>query len=295
MRHVYRCVAALAVVTLLIGCSPSDNGQSREVEPTTTVTPAGGEVTITRTVFQIVYKLQGVSATSATVGLMSNRQLSFVPELPADSTVAPGQIVGAADVDPDVEAALEAGAATSSIDESRLGQLQSLKGPIVTPVGGVLELNGGVPVVRSPGIDVVVGLTPIQDLRYQSLQFTGRATIETVVGQREAACEAVWVQQSESESTDQLSELHCRLPDYIETAPGLRARVVLESQRFEDTVVVPNIYIGYDAATDGYFIRVLDNGHELTIPVVVGVTDGVVRVITSDVPVGATLVLPVEK
>lgn len=297
---------ALGVVVLLGGCfssNPQSGGSSQAAAPNTSIggSSDGADVVIGRRDFQVTYKLDAVSASSARVGLMSNRQLSFVASVAADSSVTQGQTVGEAVIDPDVEAALEAGSLTSGIDEARLGQLRGFEGPIVTPVGGVFGLVGTFPVVHAPGIDVVTALTPIQDLRYQSLGFTGRAVIETVVGQREVACEAVWTQQPEApgESGDGTqsgpSELHCRLPGYLETAPGLRAQVVLESQRFEDVVVVPNIYVGYDEATDGYFVKVNDAGLVSTIPVVVGVTDGVVRVITSDVPVGAVLVSPEEE
>jgi hypothetical protein len=80
----------------------------------------------------------------------------------------------------------------------------------------------------------------------------------------------------------------------LETAPGLRAQVILESERFQDVIMVPNIYIGYDPSSDGYVIRVIESDEVVIIPVTVGVTDGVVRVITSDVPVGAVLVPPEE-
>gem|GEM_PF-1091055 len=306
MKLMRRSVVILGVVVLLGGCSssesPSVEGQQVGAPDTSTGEPSdGGDVVIGRRDFQVIYRLDAVSASSATVGLMSNRQLSFVPSVTADSAVSEGQTVGQAVIDPDVEAALEASSGASSIDKARLGQLRALEGPVVAPVGGVFGLVDTFPVVHAPGIDVVVALNPIQDLRYQSLGLTGRAVIETVVGQREVACEAVWTQQLEvaRESSDGLesgaSEFHCRLPRYLETAAGLRAQVVLESPRLEDVVVVPNTYVGYDETTDGYFIKVIDAGVVSTVPVVAGVTDGVVRVITSDVPLGAVLVSPEEE
>lgn len=308
MRLMHRYAVALGLLGLLVGCSSSTSTPSVDGSNIgATVSPTGGssdgvdvDVVIERRDFQVTYKLDAVSAISVRLGLMSNRQLSFVASVPVGSAVTQGQTVGTAVVHPDVVAALEVSSLTSSIDDGRLRQLREFESPIVTRVGGVFELVGGFPVVNAPGIDVVAALTPIQDLRYQSLGFTGRAVIETVVGQRDVACEAVWTQQPDiaggpaEGSKAGGSELHCRLPGFVETAQGLRARVVLESERFENVVVIPNIYIGYDATTDGYFIKVVDAGVESTIPVTVGVTDGVVRVIVSEVPVGAVLVPPRE-
>ena len=157
-------------------------------------------------------------------------------------------------------------------------------------------MEKGQPFVRDPGVDVVVDLLPIQYLRYQSLEFSGWASIETLVGERRVACAAVWVQPSAGKTAgvDVPYELHCRLPSYVETAAGLRSSLELRSAVYADVVVIPNIYVGYDPSTDGYYIRVIQDGEVLSLPITVGVTDGVVRVVTSDVPEGATLVRPNE-
>lgn len=305
---------SIGILALLSGCSPAEpsageRGEVINAEASTAAPPDVPGVVIRRADFQIIFRLDGVSSSSDAVGLMSTPQLTFVASLPPDATIARGQAVGEAVISPEILAALEAASLTSDIDAGRLLRLKDLEGPIMAPVGGILALDGPLPVVRSLGIDVVVPLTPLQYLRYQSLRFTGRAVIETVVGAREVACEGVWIQQQGvfgdaifgdgSVDFDGVpagsSELRCRLPGHIETAPGLRSRVVLESQRMEDAVVVPVIYVGYDDETDGYTLKVIENGVVSTIPVVVGVTDGVVRVITSPVPIGAELVLPEEE
>lgn len=299
----------LVVLALVSSCSPSEPyaGEGGEVIgdwPSQESPPDTPGVVIRRADFQITFRLEGVSASSDAVGLMSTPQLTFVASLPPDTTVARGETIGGAAISSDVLAALEAASLTSDIDAGRLLRLKDLEGAIVAPVGGILVLDGPLPVVRSPGIDVVVPLTPLQYLRYQSLRFTGRALVETVVGAREVACEAVWIHQQGGLGeaiqdlygvVDGSSELRCRLPGHIETAPGLRALVILESQRFENAVVVPVVYVGYDAEADGYTLNVIEDGVVSTIPVVVGVTDGVVRVITSPVQVGAELVRPEEE
>lgn len=291
--------ACLLIAALLAGCS---SGPAAPDFPLPDDLATGGEDVLSRAVigqrdFQISYRLEGVSARSAAVRLMSNRNLRFIPSVALDSAVAKGQAVGEAAVAPDIREALEAGAENSSIDRSRLEQLFALEGPLTAPVGGVLAVEDDLPVVRSPGINVVVDLTPLQELRYQSIAFTGRAVIETVIGERNVPCLAVWVKKTEILEPDPFSprgasELHCRIPSHIETAPGLRAQVRLASQLVEDAVVVPNIYIGYDETTDGYYLNVFDDGATSRLPVVVGVTDGVVRVITTPVPIGAELALP---
>lgn len=69
----------------------------------------------------------------------------------------------------------------------------------------------------------------------------------------------------------------------------------LSSRPVENAVVVPNIYIGYDETADGYYLNIADNGTVSRTTVTVGVTDGVVRVITSPLPVGARIVLPEDR
>jgi hypothetical protein len=190
-----------------------------------------------------------------------------------------------------VQAALQAGAATSSLDRGELRQLAALRAPVVSPVSGVLTSAAGHPAIRDPGVDIVAGLLPIQYLRYQALEFSGRASIETVIGQRQIPCAAVWVQPAGTSSSSSGSpyELHCRLPSYVETAAGLRGLVILKSTPYKNVIVVPNIYVGYDQRTDGYYINLQSGGRKKKVPIRVGVTDGVVRIITSKVPLGATL------
>jgi hypothetical protein len=294
VRRVRRSIV-VAMFVVLASCShadvaPGDGGVSTDESSSEAV------VAVRQADFQITYKLDGVSATSRSVGLLSNQDLRFVPRVDAGTTVSRGQTIGTAAIDAGVKAALEAGAPHSSIDMGLLERLRGLEGLIAAPVAGVLTLDGVRPVVSSPGIDVVVPLTPIQDLRYQSLRFVGEASIETIVGERTVVCEAIWTQapQGDEESEDgppaESAELHCRLPNHIETAAGLRARITLTSELIPEAVVVPDAFIGYDETTDGYFITVLEDAQNVVVPVVVGATDGVVRVITSDVPIGAKLV-----
>ena len=297
-----RIVAAAATAAALSGALTACTAgatQSPATQETEALEPTPGAdadpIVIQRADFQIRYRLEGITRDSDTVALTSNPQLTFVSAVPDGQSVDRGQTLGAVMVEPEVRAGLESGATTSRLAQSRLDRLLSLESDVRAPVGGILRGSS----LASVGIDVVVDLTPIQGLRYQSLSFSGRATVETVVGEREVACEAVWAEPgtpgelgaAEGADVDATaSQLHCRLPAHVETAAGLRAQLALESEAFPDVVVVPNIYVGYDTLTDGYVITVDEDGTPRTIPVDVGVTDGVVRVITSEVPIGATLV-----
>ena len=240
--------------------------------------------------------LQGQSVNGSAIDLLSNPQLSFVPSVANNSAATQGAKVGQAIVDPSVQAALQAGATASSIDRSELGQLSTLQGPVVAPVSGIFALVGGRPMLEAPGVDVTVGLLPLQYLRYQAIPFSGQATIETVVGQQHVPCAAVWVEPVDPSSSTASSGmpyvLDCRLPRYVETAAGLTGQVTLSSPTYSNVVVVPNLYIGYDTATDGYFVNISVDGKPQMLPISVGITDGVVSVVTSAAPLGATL-LPV--
>lgn len=297
--------SALVVVVglLLSACTAApvaSGGTAPSATPAvSTADPSPEPVTLRRQDFQITYRLDGSTQASTAVGLTSQRKLMFVPEIAADSFVTAGQRVGSTVVDPSVRQILESGGA-QSVDRSRLAQLVAMAGDVVAPVSGQLRLDGPVPAVIAPGIDVVAPLSPIQDLRYQSLRFTGDATVETVVGQRSVACAAIWIEASPQasqppESGQDFSLLRCRLPGHIETAPGLRSQIVLRSELIPDAVVVPNILVGYDPSTDGWFLTVRQRGGQERLPVLVGATDGVVRLITSPVPLGAVLLRPEER
>jgi hypothetical protein len=191
-------------------------------------------------------------------------------------------LVGSIEVDPETAKSLAIG--SSTVNDARLTELSKSEGPVLAPVPGRLRGPASQAQVTAPGIDVVVDLTPIQNLRYQSLLFAGEADIETVIGQRSVPCLAVWVEDG--------SGLHCRLPSYVETAPGLRAEVVLRSVKIEGATLVPNSYVGYDQDGDSYFVIVESPTGRERVPVTVGATDGVVRVITSGLSGGLSLVRP---
>lgn len=285
-------MSALVLSSLLFGCTSSS--QPPPSVSVSGVQPAATEVTIRRTDFQIRYVLDGTSVESRSIPLISNRELSFVPAPTlanvADQRVRAGQVLGRSVVDPAVRETLSARGPGSSVDAAELSQLRALRGRVVAPADGVLRLVTGEPVIESSGVDAVVDLLPIQYLRYRSLRFSGRAFVETVLGARAVPCIAIWISLGDGGASTYT--LHCRLPGYVETAAGLPTRLTLTSARWRDVVVVPNVYIRYDRAAGSYFIVATVDGEKRKILVSVGPTDGVARVVTSAVPVGATLLAP---
>lgn len=250
---------------------------------------------VARRDFQIQYRLEGRTAPSERVGLVSNQRLTLEPSVANGDTIAAGQLVGGASIDPDVLAELRGRAEVSNIDAGQLERLSGLEGDVVSPVAGVFDAANA-SIVRA-GIDVAVDLSPVQALRYESLRFTGKASVETIAGQREIACEAVWLEPAAPGDADWGSggsgrRLRCRLPAFVETAPGIPATLTLLSELLPDAVVVPNVFVGYDGASDTYYVNVWRDGTDAEptrFDVTVGVTDGVVRVVTSELPVGAAL------
>jgi hypothetical protein len=243
----------------------------------------------------VTYRLEGTTEDSAQVGLLPNPQLVLSSSLAEGARVTVGSDLGVVDVDPRVAAQLGSGGSETSVDRSRLAQLKSMGGKLTSPIEGEFSKRSGTPVVIGAGIDVVVSLTPIQHLRYRSFRFSGQAIVETVVGVRQVGCAAVWTEVTPIQGDDAASaRLHCRLPKLVETVAGLRTRLVLATERINDAVVVLNSYIGYDLKADGYFLILSEGGGQRRLAVIVGATDGVRRIILSEVPVGATLVRPTE-
>lgn len=155
-------------------------------------------------------------------------------------------------VDPANEAQL--GGAEGTVAASRLGVLRGRTGEVVAPVAGV-------------------------------------ADVETVVGQRKVECQAVWLSaKDDGEDAGAGSRVHCRLPDNAETVAGIPAVMTLASPKLTDVIAVPYLFVGLDAAGEDYVVNVVEGDSTVERPVVVGVTDGVRRVIHSGINPGDELV-----
>lgn len=288
-------LAALAVVVVVaVVFATSRAGTPAVPAPDTTSAGSSDElepVLVAKRDFSLKLTLDAETVESGSVPLRPHSGLQAQVDV-APGTVARGQLLGQLRVDPTSLAAADG--AASNATRSQVGLLRAQAGPLRAAVSGELRSSSGGPVIQAPGIDVVASLSPIQALRFGSSRFTGRAVLETVVGQRLVPCDALWVQPANADSQDSGATvpLHCRVPGYVETVAGLRATLQITSPVIKDAVVVPTSALRYDRESDGYSVTVLANGTQKSVPVTVGLTDGVARVITSPLPVGAEIVFP---
>lgn len=293
-RGVRAVVVALFVVAAG-GCTGQEaQGTTAGVATAATTTASPGEaLTVAPSRFEVRYRLDATTAASAAVGVDVPFGTVFRPKA-AEGRVRAGDVVGALEMRSGW-AAVEEG----TVEQSRAAAVSSRLGPVRAPVSGILRASSSSVQVAKPGLDVVIALRPLQELRYRGMSFTGSASVETVLGQRQVRCEAVWIAprggtevvgaESESSST---SQAHCRLPDNVETAPGLPAVLTLTSQALPDVIAIPAIYVGLDATGSNYVARVESGGTVVERPIVVGATDGVRRVVVSGLKPGDR-VLPV--
>lgn len=170
-----------------------------------------------------------------------------------------------------------------SVAEPNGSAVEEAAGRTATVVRRDLTLSFTLEAVTSgvpESIDVAATLTPIQYLRFISRPFTGKATVETVMGQRQFACKSLLADQADATEGEAVATLRCRIPAAAETVQGLRARLSITSDTVKNVLVVPNLFIGYDEQRNGYYVN-LAKGDKTAVEV--GVTDGVVRVITAGV------------
>lgn len=296
----------LVVVALVAGAVAWSSGVGRRgltiVAPRADAAPGQTSldpaVTVVRRDFQIRLSFDAQTSAGSTVVLSPHPGLSAV--VPAWQRMAePGERIGELRLAPAVVAAAKAspGAATDAQVELLRAQTGRLSTPVVGPIR---HPEGSGPVIDSPGIDLVATLSGLQDLRFRSAAFTGTATVETVLGQRTIPCAWLWLAApaasggSAGDAGDQApgTQLRCRLPASAETAPGLRARLTIASAPVRHAIVVPNRYLQYSLKADSYTVSVRRGGAVKQVEIAVGATDGVARVITSKLRVGAELVLP---
>jgi len=254
------------------------------------------QATVARRDFQIAYQLNATTYRSTAVPLAIPEGAVWADHVADGTTLTAGQTVGHTSVDPAYQAQLARSAATSRIDAARLRALPALSETITAPVAGAVKVADGQISIQATGIDVVASLTGIQQLRLTAMVISGEAGVETVDGQRSIGCQSLWTVPTDTSADPGgapdavAATLHCRLPQVVQTAPALRASLHVASPVIPDAVVVPDTMLGYDAT--GYTVTVRQDGTQTVVPVDVGPSDGVVRVITTPLPVGAQLVAP---
>lgn len=284
------CGVALTACGPSSGTEPAAEGGPSATAPSADDAPVGR---LERREFQMSYRLDGVTVDSDRVLLDVRDGLELTPAdgVVDGAMVTDGTVVGTTRVEQSRAAALEQGAQQSSMDRATLVALRAFEGDVVAHATGPVDLTSSPPSVVASGIDVTAPLTPLQSLRYASTTFDGIATVETVVGQRRVACTSVWVAPT-ADADGNGRMLHCRLPARAETTAGLRAQISLTSEVVPDALVVPLLFLDYDELADGYVLHVQQDDEVVTYPVVAGPTDGVVRVVQTDAPVGSVLVAP---
>jgi hypothetical protein len=234
----------------------------------------------------VTYRLDGLVEAGDAVRVDVPDGTEFVSAIgESESRVTAGQTLGALRL-------ISTEPASGTVAESRSQLAASRVGDVIAPVSGVATFGPDAVAIKSAGLDVVVPLKPLQELRYRALRFSGTATVETVLGQRKSPCVAIWLQEmpgaAESEQ-EASSAVHCRLAANVETAAGLPAVLTLASTPEEGAIAVPLIYIGLDTTGTNYLARVREGPTTVDRPVVVGATDGVRRVITSGLEPGELL------
>ena len=273
-------------VVLLCACT-SANHADAPVLPSEGVSGAPTQsqsIETQRGVFTARLRLTAAVSESRTVAVDVPDGMRFVPSA-MPSRVARGKMVGRLQIEKAVLKDLQLAAPASTVAASRLEQLRRRETAVNAPVAGTLSLKRARPTFRSTGLDVLTPLSPLQLLRYRGFVWSGIAGVETVFGFRSVTCLAVWADVNPEGG----ASVRCRLPDGVETAPGVTATLSLTSEPI-DCVAVPTRFVGYDAKSQNYFVLPEEVDGE-PIPVVVGPTDGIRRTILSNL--GAGLVLRV--
>lgn len=294
-------LALVTVIGAVSACSGSGGAQiAGGGEPTSTSPSTAGStgdegtITAARSRFQITYRLDGSIVRSEDVGVDVPIGLGFRGSVESGARVQAGTHLGDLVLPPG-----DSTAGPGTVDRSRHALAEARLGSLSAPLAGVAQVSASAVRVVRPGLDVVVPLRPLQELRYRGMPFTGTASVETVLGQRQVPCQAVWLaprraaDRGDSDSLPGTASVHCRLPDSAETAPGLPATLTLTSPEQADVIVVPLIFIGLDDRGENYVARVRSGEDFIERAVVVGSTDGVRRVVSSGLGPGDVLA-PVE-
>jgi len=285
-RRILSAATAIALLAVCSACSSPgpDPTQSSLVSTIAESASPGGDAVVRRRDFQILYRLDAATESSSEIHVVAYPGTHW-RDSAAVGEVSRGSRLGEIVVDEEYRSTLENG---NRLDQSTLAMIEQKAGNRISPADGTLEWIESTAVIKSVGMDVIAPLSPLQALRLLQMPIHGTASVETMVGAREVECIALWITEDDEDGSS--PRLHCRLPATIETAPGLRATLMVQSDVIVDALVVPNVMIGAD--DDGPVVTFVQDGREVTVPVMVGATDGVVRVVLGDLPVGAALVEP---
>ena len=274
-------IALLASLLFIAGCTPTSPGSPTPEAPPPSATDTN-TFTVERSTFDVSYRLDAAVAESKVVLIDVPTGIVFRAAVQDGRQVRAGDLLGRRNPAP----SLVDSAGSGTVDRSRVAAAKGRQGSVKAPVAGTF-VAGARPGVKAAGLDVVTDLTPLQVLRYEGMHFRGQASVETVLGERKVACSTVWLARSEGSKSG--GQVHCRLPNNVETAPGVPAVLTLTEPAVEGVLAIPLIYVGLDAAGEDYIVRVLTPSAVQERSVTVGITDGVRRIVTGGLNPGDVL------
>ncbi|MEY3407625.1 MAG: hypothetical protein RL038_686 [Actinomycetota bacterium] len=283
MRHPFRLSFLLSLM-ILTACQ-SQVATESEIEIPYQDSSDYSEHVVKPRDFQINMQLNGTTINSFVVGIEIPKDAVFKPTIELGSRVKRGQVIGSYRPDPSsLKAQMEKD--PGSIKDSKLDFLYKHQGDVSAPVSGVLLSKGDYYFVKQSGLAAVVSLTPLQHLRVESSKYSGLVNVETLFGTETAECESLWNEISES-NTEAL--LYCRIPQEIETVPGLPVVLKISSDEVKNVIAVPAKFIAVTEDRLNYAVRVKDGNTSRLQVVKVGATDGVVRIVTAGLKGNETL------
>jgi hypothetical protein len=288
--HLTRLTGLALSAALLAGCTAGHVGESQppgEAPATATQTIAPEDSSANLRVetggFDVVYRLDAHVVESTGVGIDVPAGMVLEPAAGLARGVARGTPLGRLVGDPAVLRTLSADGG-STVATSRLAAIQERRAKVSAPVTGGFRATP-TPRITRQGLDLIADLNPLQALRYRGMAFTGAATVETVLGQQEVPCVTTWIVTGKAKG----GRVHCRLADSVETTAGIPGVLTLTGPKLTSVVAVPLRYVGLDSSGKNYVARVVSDSGTTERPVVVGVTDGVRRVVLSGIHAGDEL------
>lgn len=165
-----------------------------------------------------------------------------------------------------------------------LAKAESSAMPVLATSAGTLRRTGPSTAAIDVGLVVRAQLLPTQLLRLRSGTATATATVETTGGKRQIPCREVLLSDASapSPSSDSVNDLEasggrldCRLTEALDTVPGLSATVTVAIDFGSGVPVVPELAISFDDDGSPYVLTTAGR----RIPVELGVSDGVLRVV----------------
>ena len=177
------------------------------------------------------------------------------------------------------------GTGVGTVVTSQVRQLSERAGPVSAPVDGAFSYGGDRLVLRRRLMVVGAPVTSTQMLRFATGTVSATATFPSALGERTSTCLALaMIAPAKAEDRGQAV---CALPDFSGTVTNLSASVRLTNSSTAPVVSVPEIYLRQDGDRKNVIVtRVRPDGGSEQVPVVVGLGDGVRRVILTGLSAG---------